>query len=130
MNSLGILSRSVSLDEGEVTVGLSDLLLCLEMAIVSIFHSWIFSPKEHQHGFFELVDEDDVSKGVRAVEMGTSDAAKNMFGVRDVFVDIGQAADHMPRLGNNVAKGIANTVTRRPGDDQKQEEETIDTQVS
>ena len=46
---------------GEVTVGLSDLLLCLEMAIVSVVHTWIFSPKEHQHGFFELIDEDDVS---------------------------------------------------------------------
>ena len=47
---------------GEVTVGLSDLLLCLEMAIVSVVHAWIFSPKEHQHGFFELIDENDVSR--------------------------------------------------------------------
>jgi hypothetical protein len=66
-------------------VSLSDFLLCVEMAIVAVAHTWIFSAKEHQSGeptsalqsvfacltrsrlvgFYSLSCTEDASQGVK-----------------------------------------------------------------
>lgn len=100
--AMGLVERTVKLNEDQVEVAWGDLCICLEMALVAVGHAWVFSADEHRHGFYGLLDDTDAEQGVMQVELGPRQAARKIVGVEDLVVDVESAAKHLPQMGKNV----------------------------
>ena len=98
LGSLGIISSSLG-ESNQITVSFSDFLICLEMAIISVLHTTVFSASEHQWGYYELRNNFSNRDGLKHTEKFNFHAAfLHVISVEDVCADCNKMARSCPAL--------------------------------
>jgi len=96
MSAMGFIASRRTSDMDRVAVGFSDYLLIVEMAVLSVVHTFVFSASEHSFGYYSL-DGNSSQEGIQS-PLGRWKALKHSLSLADVFQDLAKTAESLPRL--------------------------------
>lgn len=94
----------------DVSKGLQDVLVCIEMFIAAMAHSWCFTYKAHRPISHKKAGEDDHEDG--PVKMSTTEALREMANWQDVSeMGLGKMIKDTRAFGRGVSQGMKSPAT-------------------
>jgi len=106
--ALGFIDSSV--DHDKASGSFSDFLICVEMAIISVIHRFVWPASEHRFGYYPVISIDDVERGVQVVAMDRTAATRDMVGISDLCQDIFITAKTVPALSKHTVHSAVDAI--------------------